>query len=233
MAHSPPEKSAHEAHGDLGLERIAYFSDAVIAIAITLLVLDIRLPELQGDPEVELPRVLLGLWPRYATYLLSFLVIGSYWWGHHRMFRVVRRYDETLIWLNISFLACIAFVPFASAVLGEHGDQTSAAVFYAVVIAATGMAEAALWAYASHHRRLVDPALSAQAVRLALLRMLIAPAVFLLTLPLALLSPFAAKVSWFLIYPVVAILLRVERRQSMTTPTRPVIPTSAGGDTQG
>jgi uncharacterized membrane protein len=142
MAHTPPETAAQEARDELGLERIVFFSDAVIAIAITLLVLDIRLPELHGDPADELPRARLGLWPRYGSFLLSFLVVGTYWWGQHRLFRVVRRYDEMLLWLNILFLACIAFIPFASAVLGEHGDQPSAAVFYALVIAATGLVEA-------------------------------------------------------------------------------------------
>jgi uncharacterized membrane protein len=204
-----------ETRDDFGLGRIAFFSDAVIAIAITLLVLDIRLPEFNGDPADQLPRALFDLWPRYGSFLLSFLVVGTYWWGHHRLFRVVRRYDETFIWLNILLLVCIAFIPFASSVLGEHGDQPSAAVFYAVVIAATGLAGATLWAYASHGHRLVDSALSDRAIRSATLRVLITPTVFLLSLPLALLSPSIARATWLAIYPVLGVLVVAERRRSI------------------
>ena len=130
---------------ELGLERIVFFSDAVIAIAITLLALEIRLPEVHSGEEI--PAALLSLWPRYLGFAVSFLVVGSYWLAHHRVFRVVRRYDDALIWLNIVFLLCIAFVPFASAVLGEHGNERSAVVFYAGVMIATGLMQTLLWLY--------------------------------------------------------------------------------------
>src|SRR5262249_24850822 len=131
----------------LALERIVLFSDAVIAIAITLLAIEIRLPELHGDAAAELPAALLQVWPRYLGFVLSFAVVGTYWWIHHRIFRSVRRFDETLIWLNILFLLCVAFVPFASGVLGEHLGSPTAVMFYASVLAVTGLVETALWLY--------------------------------------------------------------------------------------
>ena len=196
---------------DLGLERIVFFSDAVIAIAITLLALEIRLPELQGNVSEALPRALAGLGPRYFSFAISFLVVGSYWWVHHRMFRVIRRYDDTLIWLTILFLLCVAFIPFASAVLGEHGDQRSAAVFYSLVIIATGLVETLLWVYAARGHRLVEAGLSPRAIRLATLRQLTAPAVFLVALPLVLLHPYVAMAAWAAIYPLTTVLRRAER----------------------
>src|SRR5688572_2585814 len=85
----------------LGLDRIVFFSDAVIAIAITLLALDIRLPELDEPNGAALRDALWDLRPNYLSYLISFFVIGMYWQVHHRIFREVRRYDERLVWLNL------------------------------------------------------------------------------------------------------------------------------------
>src|SRR5918912_1164157 len=167
---------------ELGLERIVFFSDAVIAIAITLLALEIRLPEVHSGEEI--PAALLSLWPRYLGFVVSFLVVGSYWYAHHRVFRVVRRYDDTLIWLNILFLLCIAFVPFASAVLGEHGDERSAVVFYTLVMIVTGLVQTLLWVYATHRHRLVDARLSRRAIRIGTARALAPPVVLALSQPL-------------------------------------------------
>jgi uncharacterized membrane protein len=127
------------------------------------------------------------------------------------MFRLVRRYDDGLLWRNLLFLLCVAFLPFASAVLGERGGERSAAVFYSLVIVATGLVETLLWRYASRGHRLVDPGLSARAIRLGSLRLLTAPAVFLLALPLVRLHPYVAMVAWLAIYPIVAVLLRAGR----------------------
>ena len=197
---------------ELALERIVFFSDAVIAIAITLLVIDIRLPEITGPAAEELPRALLALWPRYLGFVVSFLVVGSYWFGHHRIFRAVRRYDDLLIWLNLVFLLCIAFIPFASSVLGEHLEERSAALFYALVIVATGLADTAVWLYVAHDRRLVDPDLSARSVRLGTLRALIPPAVFLVSLPLLLLHAYLAIAVWLASFPLLILFSRAERR---------------------
>ena len=95
MGRAPVTSREPEAD-ELGLERIVFFSDAVIAIAITLLALGIRLPGVHAGHEI--PAALLSLWPRH----LSFLVDGSCWVPHHRVFRAVRRYDDTLIWLNMA-----------------------------------------------------------------------------------------------------------------------------------
>jgi len=198
-----------EPRDPFGLERLVFFSDAVVAIAITLLALDIRLPTVPAAG--GLPRALLALWPRYLGFAVSFLVVGSFWLGHHRMFRLVRRYDDGLLWRNLLFLLCIALLPFASAVLGEHGDEPSATVFYSLVVVVTGLVETLLWRHATRGHRLVDPGLPARAVRLGFLRLLTAPVVFLLTLPLVLLHPYVAMVAWLATYPIVAVLLRAGR----------------------
>jgi uncharacterized membrane protein len=92
------------------LDRIVNFSDAIFAIAITILVLDIRLPD--NLSPTELPVQVLGLGPKYLSYLISFLVLAVYWQAHHRVFKPITGYDGTLVWLNILFLMAVAFLPF-------------------------------------------------------------------------------------------------------------------------
>ena len=201
-----------DAMDTLAFERIAFFSDAVMAIAITLLALDVRLPTLDHHDPAVLTQALLDLAPRYFGFVLSFLVVAAYWLAHHRMFRVLRRYDEAFIWLNIVFLLCIAFIPFASSVLGEYGDQRPAAVFYALVIVVTGLVQTSLWLYATRNGRLIDAPPADRAIRLGTLRALMPVLVFLPSLPLVLIHPYVAMLAWVLVFPIVAAMFQIEQR---------------------
>src|SRR4051812_18622402 len=136
-------------HDQLGLERLIFFSDAVFAIAITLLALEIRLPAGQDiGSDAELVAALAGIWPRYLSYIVSFLVIGMYWMAHHRMFRSIARYDRHMLFLNLLLLLCIGFVPFPTAILGEYANSV-ATIFYTLTMVVTGLVSARLWWYAS------------------------------------------------------------------------------------
>lgn len=96
---------------ELQLERIVFFSDAVFAIAITLLIIEIKVPQIPVEmPEHEVWPVLLELLPKVIGYLVSFLVIGAYWIGHHRIYGLVVRSDQGLLWRNLLFLMSIAFI---------------------------------------------------------------------------------------------------------------------------
>ncbi len=166
----------------VGLERILFFSDAVFAIAITLLALEIRLPPLpETATNVQLLAALGALWPRYLSYIISFLAIGMMWLSHHRAFRHVHRYSDRLILLNILFLLLIGFLPFPTAVIGEFGN-TVGTIFYAAAMAAAGLMFALLWRYVRAEGRVFWT-----------------PLVFLLSIPLAFWSPDAAKYFWLLI----------------------------------
>jgi uncharacterized membrane protein len=99
---------------------------------MTLLVLDIHVPEIpERLVDERLPERLLGPWPKYLSYVLSFVVILMYWMAHHSTFKAIKRYDKPLIWLNSLFLMCIAFLPFPTSLLGEYGDNQLAVVIYA------------------------------------------------------------------------------------------------------
>src|SRR5579863_9784914 len=99
--------------GDEDIGRILALSDGVFAIAVTLLILDIAVPATTSDD--ALPKVLLGLWPRYLAYALSFLVIARFWVIHHGSFQLIVRYDDALVWLNLLLLLFVAFLPFPTA----------------------------------------------------------------------------------------------------------------------
>jgi uncharacterized membrane protein len=140
-------------------ERIVFFSDAVFAIAITLLALEIKPPETAPAAGAWQHLLsLLDLWPKMLSFVISFLVIGALWTAHHRIFSFIQRYDRRLIWLNLLFLLCIAFMPVPTALLGNTGDDLVSVCVYAGVLAMTGVAQWAIWHHATWRRRLVTPA---------------------------------------------------------------------------
>ena len=116
-----------------GLERIVFMSDAVFAIALTLLVLDVRLPDLPWAISAqEFARGLASIVPQILSYTMSFLVLGLYWFNHHHNFNYIVRYDSSLIWFNLIQLLFVALLPFPTRLIAEHGNQTLAWVFYAL-----------------------------------------------------------------------------------------------------
>jgi uncharacterized membrane protein len=196
---SPSERSQD-------LDRIVFFSDAVFAIAMTLLALSLQLPAHTSDAHVG--HALEDAVPSIYTYLLSFAVISLYWLAHHRMFRRIVRVDPTLLALNLATLAVVAFTPFPTTVFGDHGATTVAAVFYAATMAVLGAFVSALWWYASHGRRLIAPDTPSAFVAHSLARALVVPAVFLVSIPVAFISASAAEWCWIAIVPVRLLLRR-------------------------
>jgi uncharacterized membrane protein len=182
----------------VGLERIVFFSDAVFAIGITLLVLDIHIPERGAVSAADLPAQVLELWPRVAAYILSFLVVGLFWMAHHRIFHYIRRFDTRLIWLNLLFLMTIAFLPVPTALLAAYGDQPISAMVYAGVVTLAAVLELAFWSYASAGHRLIDPTLDPVTIRVTSYRALLTIIVFGASIVLAYFSPFLAELAWTL-----------------------------------
>jgi len=129
----------------LGLERLLFFSDAVLAIAITLLVIDLKLPEGGCHARLRRPGNLMEMGGKFLSFFISFTVIGLYWLAHHRLFAYIRRYDATLLWLNLLFLLGITFLPFATGLLGSHIGLFLTRTIYAVTVAFIGLAETLVW----------------------------------------------------------------------------------------
>jgi uncharacterized membrane protein len=200
--HAAEDKENTFDQDQLGLERLIFFSDAVFAIAITLLALDIRLPIGGEAPSnAQLLDQLLGVWHKYLAYLISFLAIGSFWMAHHRRFQFIKRYDRGLMMLNLLFLMVIAFVPFPTSVISESGNRM-ATIFYALTMTLAGLMLTAIWWYATRHNRLTDPHLDQQQRRRQLVALLFTVTLFALSIGLAFLSEDLARLSWLLAVPI-------------------------------
>jgi uncharacterized membrane protein len=179
------------------LDRIVFFSDAVFAIAITILVLDIRVPD--GLSASALAAQVLALGPNYLSYAISFLVLAVYWQAHHRVFRPIRRYDGTLVWLNFLFLMAVAFLPFPTSLLGEYGGQQISVAVYAANAAAASLLLSAISWYAIRDHRLVAEDFDEEEAKLRWLQGLAVPVVFLASIGVSFFSPMAAMYSWLLL----------------------------------
>src|SRR5438105_9187038 len=204
------EGAAHdgvERPGTGRLDRLIFLSDGVFAIAMTLLVVELTVPEFTPGSRGELTQRLLDLAPKFLSYAISFLVIASYWAAHQRIFRYVVRADDRLVWLNIVLLLCIAFQPFPTNVLGTYGDQSTAVAFYAGTLAVTGVVVLALWIYATAGQRLIRPDVNPRLVQHHIWRAATVPFVFAISIAIAQISPTAAEFSWLAI----AVLLSVLR----------------------
>lgn len=144
----------------LSVQRLTALSDGIFAFAMTVLVIDVRFPAL---PFAITFAEVIALWPKVISCILSFAILGVYWIAHHNTFAVLKRSNRVFIWINILFLMCIAFLPFASATLGQHGPGQVALIIYGVILIITSAVLQLLYWYASS-RRLVDVGLDSSLV---------------------------------------------------------------------
>jgi uncharacterized membrane protein len=192
----------NELKKEFQLERLILFSDAVFAIAITLLIIEIKVPEFPHDAEITENALLhkLGeLVPKFIGFIVSFMLIGLYWSIHHRMFGFVTNYSRKLIVLNLFFLFSVVLMPFSTGIFGEYSPPrginliTPLAV-YVINITLTGIANYLLWRYIGNPRNNVaGPFPDEHFVRNAKLRSLVVPAVFILMLVVALWNALIAR----------------------------------------
>jgi uncharacterized membrane protein len=177
--------------GGFDLTRTLALTDGVFAISLTLLVLDLILPDTLSSAD-EVNHALGELMPNLLALALTFVVIGRYWIGHHQTFRVIDRADVPLMWLNLLFLASIALMPFTTRLLAAYGQFAVPTAVYAANIAAAALTSAAIhwWAITRlHHDQVRSPVESGT---------LVVALVFLASIPVALLldAPNAAKLVW-------------------------------------
>jgi uncharacterized membrane protein len=194
------------------LGRILAFSDGVFAFAITLLILDVRLPA--DILKANLGSALISLWPNYLAFLLSFVVIGLYWSAHIRLFREIIRYDQNLIWLNLLFLLFIVVIPFSTSVLSLYLVRLSVFV-YAALMACAGYMHTVLRLYTGRNHRLVNKKLSPSYIRRGMLFSLFAPVGFTVSVGIAFFNALAALVFWVMIFLVHFIFQRRLKPQEL------------------
>lgn len=148
------------------INRLEALTDGVFAIVMTLLVLEIGVPEItSSELHAELPQRLLELWPKLLSYLISFIILGMFWYLHHFSFHYIKRSNGGLIWLNILFLMFIALIPFSMSLFGEYEDEQLPIVLYAGNILLVHIMRFILWQYATGKHRLVDKDISPRLLR--------------------------------------------------------------------
>lgn len=146
--------------------RLISFSDGVFAIAVTLLVFNLKVPEIpEGDVHRLLPAAMKAMWPHLDTYVISFLLVAVYWTTHHRMLNTVRHVDSRFIWLNLLYLLMIGFIPFPSALMGTYPEERLTFDFYVGSMMLVSLLSLSMWWYATWDLRLVDKNLSPWKVR--------------------------------------------------------------------
>jgi uncharacterized membrane protein len=181
----------HREENEIEFSRIVAFSDGVFAIAITLLVLNLNVPDDVRNGEFG-----AALWEQrqdFFAYALSFAVIGRFWVVHHRFFGEVTGFDGRLIGLNLFYLAWIVLIPFSSQVLGGHGNNTASVVLYASNMVGVVLAGALMFTDA---QRAGLTRTSTEDAREARRHSLWIALVFGATIPVAFFSPSLATYCW-------------------------------------
>lgn len=177
------------------LERLILFSDAVFAIAITLLVIEIKIPELHDETitDTAILKELGHLIPKFLGFIISFMLIGLYWTIHHRLFGYVANFDKKLLGLNLLFLFFIVLMPFSTGLYGEYSgpvlfrEQLKIPMtFYVLNVFFVGITNYFMWTHISKpEKNLVEPNADLQQIRMSRLRSWVVPCCFLLMLPVA------------------------------------------------
>jgi uncharacterized membrane protein len=169
----------------MGKGRIEAFSDGVIAIIITIMVLELRVPG--HSPHLD---DLRALWPTFLSYVLSFLYVGIYWNNHHHLFHAVRRVSGGIMWANLHLLFWMSLIPFVTGWMGENPFAPVPTALYGVVLLAAALAYWIL--QVAIVRRHGADSLLARAIGLDFKGSLVSPALYLIAIGCALVSPWLA-----------------------------------------
>jgi uncharacterized membrane protein len=215
MTSPPPEHRPRIAD----VERVAFFSDAVFAIALTLLAVELRLPP--GTEVVDgasLVDALSEMGPQLLSFILSFFVIIMFWLGHYRTFRLVTEIDNPPLLLNTLLLFGIVLLPFPTSILGQAAGVGAAVAFYGLCAGATGLASTSLWVVVAELRHHVG-GVDARLIRSRTIMSAIAPIALLAGAPLALIDTRLAIAMWVALAPAQALASRWgNRRRSDAEP---------------
>jgi uncharacterized membrane protein len=197
--------------------RTEAFSDGVFAIAITLLIIEVRVPVSKAG---DLAADLAGQWPSYAAYVVSFAIIGIIWVNHHDIFERITTVDRPLLFLNLLLLLTVAFLPFPTALLGDYirrGDNAHiAAAIYGANMTLIGLSFLAVWTYLARVPSLLVDGFGTEDALRARRAAAPGPAVYALSIPLAFVSPVACLALYAAMALYFAIAFTVGGRDEVT-----------------
>ncbi len=190
------------------LSRLIALSDGVFAIVLTLLVLDLRLPDAAASTsDASLLRQLVAIYPRMFSYVLTFLVAGQYWVAHHSDFARIAGNDRRLLWMNLMFLLSVGVLPFSTNLIGSHISSLTWTV-YAINMAFIGLTLAAIWGYAAA-TGMIETGTPPPVVDYIHWRHLLTPGLFVLSIGIARFDPGLAELSPIVLAAFYRILARL------------------------
>lgn len=219
---SHPHHDLFENRKQFQLERLILFSDAVFAIAITLLVIEIRVPEIHASPGQSYAHLLAdAIYEKryeFFGFILSFAVIGQFWVGHHRLFGYVTSYDNGLLWLNLHMLFWIVLVPFSSSLNSRHAGMDQVWMWYSFNMFMIALSLFFIWRYIGNPVKSLSVLATDKRLRkMSQVRNFSIAVIFLLGLLLCLpglkTASLAARFIYVLIFPAMSIINRVYREK--------------------
>lgn len=201
-----------EAAMGLSAARMEALSDGVFAIAMTLLIFQLKVPDLPaGAPAQALLESVLRLWPQAFCFALSFVTAGALWVAHRAQFHYIHRTDRPLLWINILFLLFVSTIPFVTALLGQYPAYTLAVVIYGANMVLTVMTLWAHWRYATNGHRLTGAHLGDDIVRLQSGRILAGAAIYVVAMAIAAWIPWVSLICYSTVPLAYALPGRVDR----------------------
>ena len=196
-----------ESKQGLGKHRIEALSDGIFAIAMTLLILDVKIPKIAEASLTPgfLPHVLLGLWPKFLTFAVSFVILGLFWIAHHGYSHFLTKTDRYFLWINLLFLMVVVFVPFSTNFLGDYPQHRASAMLYGCNIMMLGVMLHWQWEYATTKFRLVGSHMEPQFVRQGKMRIRMGILANFVAVLLALVNPLIS-LALYILFPFVYIM---------------------------
>jgi len=189
--------------------RIEALCDGVFAIAMTLMIFNVKVPQIPTElAPAKLANEVYDLWPQFLVYAISFVMLGIYWVGHHNQYHYIRCTDRWLLWINVAFLFFVTLIPFSTALLGRYPAQQIAVVVYASNLIIVGILLLIHWRYATSQPGLVDSDLNPVLVRQASRRILLAP----ILLTFAVVFSFVSTIISLVLCAVIPVLYVLPRR---------------------
>ena len=204
------------------IDRLLALTDGVVAIALTLLVLQLRVPELSQnmDSAKALWHALNVDGGELTSYLISFLVIAQFWLVHHRILRTIRGHSEGLAWRNFAFLLALTLMPFTSDLMGRYSDNPLSVTFFAINLLALSLSTQWIYLYAISHHLVVDEGRSSYEERLGRVRASLTIVVVVIAIALAWTATSFARYVWLLFLVVPVLGSRIASRAEPPQPAR-------------
>lgn len=202
-------------YGVFTKSRVEAFSDGIFAIVVTLLVLELKVPELHGvNSSAELFNALLALVPKFIGWVISFLTVCIVWVNHHRIFELFKGINIVLFWLNVNMLLWISFVPFPTALIGDYPHNPLAVASYGIVMFFTCLAFVSARIYGLRHPGLLKETVAMESYKENIkFAVIFGPVLYLVSAALAWVHTYISFLLYFLITAYFAFSFAIHTRQ--------------------